>query len=70
MIVILLDCIESYKVIQTMNGLEVYDGDDFVCEMRGSFFQDFKDEWGKVDEDELLLAVYEEIELEKTMEVL
>jgi hypothetical protein len=70
MVVIELDCVEGYKVTQTMYGLEVYDGDNLVCELAGSSFADFEDEWGKVDEDELLDAVYEQIDLDETMKKL
>ena len=70
MVVIELDCVERYKVTETMYGLDVYEDDKVVCQLSGSTFNDFKDEWGKVDEDELLLAVYEEIELGKIMEEL
>jgi hypothetical protein len=70
MVTIELDCVEGYKVTQTMYGLEVYDGDNLVCELAGSFFADFEDEWGKVDEDERLDAVYEQIEVDEKIKEL
>lgn len=64
----LIDSIEGYKVRETNYGLDVSDKDDnFVCELEGCTMNDFKDEWGRIDEDELYNAIREEEDLNKTM---
>lgn len=68
--IIELNCVECYKVTETMYGLDVYEDDKVVCELSGSSFSDFEDEYGKIDESELLSAVYEQIDLDETMKKL
>lgn len=64
----LIDSIEGYKVRETNYGLDVSDKDDnFVCELEGYTMDGFKDEWGRIDEDELYNAIREEEDLNKTM---
>jgi hypothetical protein len=71
MIYELENCIEGYRVRERQNGLGVSDKDDnFVCELEGYSLSDFKDEWGKVDEDELYEAIREEERLNDTMKKL
>ena len=48
--------------------MDVSDKDDnFVCELEGCTMDDFKDEWGRIDEDELYNTIREEEALNKTM---
>lgn len=61
-----LDCKEKFEVRETENGLEVYQGDKFMCNLCGYTFNDFTDEWGKLNENELADAIREEIELERS----
>jgi len=50
---------ESYElengrvVIERINGLDVYDGDAFVCEIQGKTLDSFRDENDEIDEDAL-----------------
>lgn len=62
-----LDCIENYEVRETEHGLAVYEDNEFVLELEGYSYSDFKDEWGNIDEDELYAAIHEEEELQHTM---
>ena len=62
-----LDCIENYEVRETEHGLDVYSNDEFVLELEDYSYNDFKDEWGNIDEGELCAAIREEKELQHTM---
>ena len=49
----------------TTEGLCVYEDDELLCEMVGYSFNDFLDEWGNIDEDELEAAIRDEIETDE-----
>ena len=61
-----LDCEEKFEVSETYDGLEVYQDDKFMCNLCGYTFNDFHDEWCKLDENELADAIRDEIELERS----
>lgn len=68
--IVLDNCIEGYEVKETAHGLDVYENGNFVLELEEYSFDDFNDEWGKLDEDELYQAIREEEELLHTMDKL
>ena len=51
-------------------GLDVYDEDELLCEMGGSFLSDYLDEWGNIDEDELEDAIRDEIDTNRIIDKL
>ena len=55
---------DFYKVVETSHGLDVYEGDQFVCEIASMCLDDFTYD-GKVSEAELGQAIKEEIEVEE-----
>ena len=55
---------DFYNVVETSQGLDVYEGDQFVCEITGMCLDDFTYD-GKVSEAELGQAIKEEIEVEE-----
>jgi hypothetical protein len=65
-----IDCEEGFEVKETDNGLDVYKDGDFLLELEGYYFSDFKDEWCNIDELELRDAIREEVELQRSLEKL
>jgi hypothetical protein len=55
---------DFYHVVETTHGLDVYEGDQFVCEIAGMCLDAFTYD-GKVSEAELGQAIREEIEVEE-----
>jgi hypothetical protein len=58
---------DFYKVVETIYGLDVYEDDQFVCEIAGMCLDDFTYD-GKVSEAELGQAIKEQIEVEEFLE--
>ena len=54
---------DFYTIVETSHGLDVYDDDQFVCEITGMRLDNFTYD-GKVSEAELGQAIREEIEVE------
>ena len=50
------------------NGIDVFDGDEHICELNDVELWEFKDEWGDIDEAELIQAINEEMELCNSLE--
>ena len=55
---------DFYTIVETSHGLDVYEGDQFVCEIGGMRLDNFTYD-GKVSEAELGQAIKEEIEVEE-----
>ena len=55
---------DFYEVVETSHGLDVYENDEFVCEITGMSLDNFTYD-GKVSEAELGQAIKEEIEVEE-----
>ena len=58
---------DFYRVVETSHGLDVYEDDQFVCEITGMCLDDLTYD-GKVSEAELGQAIKEEIEVEEFLE--
>jgi hypothetical protein len=58
---------DFYRVVETLHGLDVYEDDQFVCEIAGMCLDDFTYD-GKVSEAELGQAIKEQIEVEEFLE--
>lgn len=58
---------DFYRVVETSHGLDVYEDDQFVCEITGMCLDDFTYD-GKVSEAELGQAIKEQIEVEEFLE--
>jgi hypothetical protein len=58
---------DFYRVVETSHGLDVYEDDQFVCEIAGMCLDDFTYD-GKVSEAELGQAIKEQIEVEEFLE--
>lgn len=58
---------DFYRVVETSHGLDVYEDDQFVCEITGMCLDDFTYD-GKVSEAELGQTIKEEIEVEEFLE--
>ena len=54
----------GYTVVETTSGIDVYDEEEFVCELSGRTLSQFKYN-GKVNDDKLEDAIKEELEVEK-----
>jgi hypothetical protein len=54
---------DFYEVVETSHGLDVYEDDQFVCEIAGMRLDNFTYD-GKVSEAELGQAIKEQIEVE------
>ena len=50
------------------NGIDVFNGDEHICELNDVELWEFKDEWGDIDEAELIQAINEEMELCSSLE--
>lgn len=61
-----LDCEEKFEVRQSDSGLVVYQDGKFTCNLCGYSFEDFHDKSGELNENELVDAIREEIELERS----
>ena len=55
---------DFYTIVETSHGLDVYEDDQFVCEITGMSLDNFTYD-GKVSEAELGQAIKEEIEVEE-----
>ena len=55
---------DFYTIVETSHGLDVYEGDQFVCEIAGMCLDNFSYD-GKISEAELGQAIREEIEVDE-----
>ena len=55
---------DFYRVVETSHGLDVYENDQFVCEITGMRLDNFTYD-GKVSEAELGQTIKEEIEVDE-----
>ena len=57
----------GYVIKETIHGLDVYDGGEFVCELTGARMADFIYN-GKVNDNKLENAIEEELECEEFLD--
>ena len=57
----------GYIVTETIDGLDVTDDGEFVCELRGKCFGDYRYD-GDIDDDKLETDIKETIEVEDFLE--
>ena len=69
----------GYQVRETIDGLDVTENGEFVCELRGKSLDDFRysvddfrysadDEYSEIDDDKLEDAIKEQVEIEEFLE--
>lgn len=57
----------GYEAIETLSGVEIYDGDAFICTLPGTLSK-FEGEDGEIDDDALEDAIDNQVEIEKFLD--